>query len=94
MTGMQLSKSKGHPGVLNQTKFEHYESGLPNFKLIEKTEMITPFGNKTSTNPYHRDCYFSFWKRNKIKKIVQKLIASFISTSFKRAVINLTLICN
>jgi len=67
MIGKQLAESKGQSGVLNQTKFEHYESGLSKLKLIEMTEMITPFGNTTSTNPHHRESYFTFWKRNKLK---------------------------
>jgi len=56
MAGKEVAKRKGGHGVLQQTKLEHYKSGLVNLELIDMSPSRRPLGDL----PGHSD---SFWKR-------------------------------
>ena len=58
MGGKEKAKKKGMPGVLEQTKLEHYRRFLSNFNLIDLSpSLVAP---RLSKGDFYMD---SFWKR-------------------------------
>jgi putative sugar O-methyltransferase len=57
MAGSKKARRVGQPGVLEPTVFSHYQSGLPDFRVIDRSPSYTPAGERMIA---YED---SFWRR-------------------------------